>query len=391
MADPVSIIAIAGLAYMGKKLSDPKPEKYINGPKTTEAPSPFVPQTPREVPDIYKPDPEDAPGWLGYPPPKKEQESFGDVVPQMRSSGDEVLDMRNRMFDNGRMNNLSPIEKQLVGPGIGVGPDVPATGGYHQMVRINPENVGSYKLTTLPGRSGPAYDIFGGRRGKMGEIANNRPEKTAFLPQRRPSAGGKSQGFGGHVVRGTHVNGKRLTNRSQTGVRNDGLNFSGPKRIISNLTSNSDPTRNKKDGNIEQYTYNNQVAPNINMYSHGYTTSPGVMIGNSAPHSNDKLFQYGFRPDDRRGKANRSGNAGRMNVRAGPLNQGGLITSARGDSTRIDGRIGPTNGGWTQQYVNNMYHKFNAYKGNLNPNSSSASLNIAKQQIRNNPIAQQVL
>ena len=391
MADPASIIAIAGLAFMGKKISDPKPEKYTNAPKTTEAPSPFLPAYPQEVPNLYQPTPTDEPGWLGYPPPKKEQGSFGDVVPQVRTSGNEVLDMRNRMFDNGRMNNLSPIQKQLVGPGIGVGPEVPATGGYQQLVRINPENVGSYKLTTLPGRSGPAFDIFGGRRGKMGEIANNRPEKTAYLPSRRPLAGGKSQGFDGHVVRGTHVNGKRLTNRSQTGMRNDGLNFPGAKRIVSNMTVNSDPTRNKKDGNIEQYSYNNQVAPNINKYSHGYVVSPGVMIGTSTPHSSDKLFQYGFRPDDKRGKANRAGNAGRMNVRAGPLNQGGLVSNMRSDSDRLHGRTGPIDGAWTQQYVSEMYHKFNAYKGNMNPRSSSKNLNIAKQQIKNNPIAQQML
>jgi hypothetical protein len=38
MADPVSIIAIAGLAYIGKKLSDPKPELYQVVSKPTEGP-----------------------------------------------------------------------------------------------------------------------------------------------------------------------------------------------------------------------------------------------------------------------------------------------------------------------------------------------------------------
>ena len=390
MADPASIIAIAGLAYMGKKLSDPKPEKYTGKKGSTEVITPFLPAYHEEVPNIYSPKPSEIEGWYGRPKPKKEHKNFGDIVPQVRSSGNEMLDMRNRMFDNGRMNNLSPIQKQLVGPGIGVGPEIPATGGYQQLVRINPENVGSYKLTTLPGRSGPAFDIFGGRRGKMGEHANNRPEKTAFLPTRRPVAGGRSQGFDGHVTRGTHVNGKRLTNRSQTGSRDDGLGFSGAKRTVSNLTITSNPTRNKRDGNMEQYIYNNQVAPNVSNYSHGYTMSPGVMIGNSSPHSNDKLFSYGFRPDDRRGKANRSGNAGRMNVRAGPLNQGGMVTNMRSDSNRLDGHMGTFNGGWTQQYVNEMYHKFNAYKGSLNPHASPSSLSIAKRQIENNPIAQKV-
>ena len=391
MADPASILAIAGLAFMGKKLSDPKSEKYMNNRKTTDA-SPQLSQTfPSEVPNIYTPKPIETHGMLGQPDSKMEHSNFGDITPQVRTSGNEILDMRGRMFDNGRMNNLSPIEKQLVGPGIGVGPNVPATGGYQQLVRVNPENVGAYRLTTLPGRTGPGFDTFGGRRGKMGEIANNRPEKTAFLPSRRPTVGGRSQGFDGHVIRGTHVNGKRLTNRSHTGMRNDGLNFPGAKRIVSNVTMTSDPTRNKKDGNMEQYIYNNQVAPNISNYSHGYVVSPGVAIGGSQPHSNDKLFQYGFRPDDKRGKANRIGNAGRMNVRAGPLNQGGLVTTARNDSTHMNRHTGPINAGWTQQYTNQMYHKFNAYKGNINPNSTNESLAIAKQQNNNNPIAQKLL
>ena len=67
---------------------------------------------------------------------KQEMGSFAEVAPQQRSSGGEVLSMRNRMYDAGRMNNLSPIEKQLVGPGLGVGPEVPAFGGNQQLFRV---------------------------------------------------------------------------------------------------------------------------------------------------------------------------------------------------------------------------------------------------------------
>lgn len=84
------------------------------------------------------------------------------------------------MYDGGRMNNLSPIERQNVGPGLGIDPNVPSVGGYQQLFRVNPVNVGAYKLTTLPGRSGPAFDGKGGRRGIAGELANNRPEKLHF-------------------------------------------------------------------------------------------------------------------------------------------------------------------------------------------------------------------
>lgn len=107
MADPVSIIAIAGLAYIGKKLSDPKPELYQIVSKPTEGP--IIIQ--EEMPNIAAPD------RLVSTISRNEswKENFGDIVPQTRSSGTEVLEMRNRMFDNGRMNNISPIEKQYVG------------------------------------------------------------------------------------------------------------------------------------------------------------------------------------------------------------------------------------------------------------------------------------
>lgn len=78
-----------------------------------------------------------------------------------------------------------------------------------------------------------------------------------------------------------------------------------------------------------------------------------------------------------------------MNVRAGPLNQGGLPTAARDDTTRVDGRINGINGGWTQQYTNDSYHNLNTYKGNQNPLASGSSLDIAKNQLKKNPIAQQ--
>ena len=388
MADPISILAIAGLAYVGKKLSDPKPEKYQVVSENTN--DPYLVQ--EEVPNIAAPRPI---GLDNLPASKMETNNFADIVPTTRTSGAGVLEMRDRMFDGGRMNNLSPIEKQLVGPGIAVGPEIPAAGGFQQIVRVNPENVGAHRLTTLPGRSGPAHDVFGGRRGKMGDIANNRPEKTAFLPERRPVAGGRAQGFDGHAVRGEHVNGKRLTNRSQTGSRNDGLEFPGGKRIVSGMKMAQDPTRNKKDGNIEQYGFNNQVQPGVSTFAHGYLASPGVQIGESRTfgtvHTVEELSKYGFRPDDRRGKANRTGNAGRMNVRAGALNQGGMPTAMRADTTRVDGRTGPMSGGWTQQYKNDMHYKCHAYKGIVNPNASDASLGFAKQQLQKNPIAQQMM
>ena len=279
-----------------------------------------------------------------------------------------------------------------VGPGLGVDPNTPAVGGHQQLFRVNPINVGAYKLTTLPGRSGPAFDLKGGRRGIVGELGHNKPETTSFLLDRRPPTGGRAQGFSGVVPRGEHEKTKRTTNRSETGLRTDTLSTAAPKRAVSALTRAAEPTRNKKDGNIEAYQYNNMPAPNINKYTHGYLNSPAIKIGESRvygdSHTADELMKFGFRPTaDRRGKAGRPAGAGRMNVRADPLNQSGMLTGVRSDTSRIDGRVNAANGGWTQQYRNADYHQFNAYKGNINPNATQDALDLPKRQLSNNPLA----
>jgi hypothetical protein len=369
MADPISLMAIAGLVFAGRNLSTksvPPPTKEVEKP---------VAKAPIEIQNNNFEIP------LGVPQ-KREMENFGDISMQQRSGGQEILNMRNRMYDQGKMNNLSPVEKQLVGPGLGVSADTPAVGGYQQMFRVNPVNAGAYRLTTLPGRTGPAGDITGGRSAVVGELTHNKPETTSFLPNRRPTMAGRAQGMSGVVPRNEHEKTKRTTNRSETGLRTDGLGFSGAKRFISAQTVSQDPTRFKTDRNDEQYKYYNQPTPGITNFHGGYTNSAAAQV---TAKTNEELMKYGFRPEDRRGKPNRMGNAGRMNVRESALKQGGALTAVRSDTTRIDGRIAPANGGWTQQYQQKSFHQFNAYKGNANPNT--CHLDIAKRQLQNNPLA----
>ena len=369
MADPISLMAVAGLVYAGRTLSTksvPPPAKEAEKP-VVKAPVEVVNNNFEPVLDISQ---------------KIEVDNFGDITKQQRSGGQEILNMRDRMYDHGRMNNLSPVEKQLVGPGLGVSADTPAVGGYQQMFRVNPVNVGEYRLTTLPGRSGPAMDITGGRSAVVGELTHNKPETTSFLPSRRPTMQGRAQGMTGVVPRNEHEKTKRTTNRSETGLRSDGLGFNGAKRYVSAQTISQDPTRFKSDRNDVQYNYYNQPAPGISNFRGAYENSAASKV---AAKTNDELMKYGFRPEDRRGKPNRMGNAGRMNVRESALKQGGRLTAVRSDTTRIDGRINAANGGWTQQYQQKAFHKFNAYKGNTNPNTSN--LDIAKRQLQNNPLA----
>ena len=64
--------------------------------------------------------------------------------------GDAEL-QKTRSVDNRTHNNVLPTEQVMVGPGLGVGPEVAATGGFHQFYRQLPLNVNEYKLTQLPG------------------------------------------------------------------------------------------------------------------------------------------------------------------------------------------------------------------------------------------------
>jgi hypothetical protein len=373
MADPISLAAVAGLIFVGRALSDKtEPAKVVQRIAEREQieDTPVVRETVYEERTDFEPRVE--------VPRKEEVTSFADIGRQSRTGGQELLTMRDRMYDRGVMNNLSPIEKQMVGPGLGVGPETPAVGGYQQMFRVNPINVGEYRLTTLPGRTGPAMDITGGRSAVVGQLTHNMPEKTAYLPSRLPTMAGRAQGMSAAVPRSSHQKTMRTTNRSETGSRTDGLGFNGAKRITSALAIAQDPTRFKNDRNDEQYMYNNQPTPGIHSFHGAYTNSAAVQVTSK---NNEELMKYGFRPEDRRGKANRMGNPGRMNV----AQTRGSLTTVRSDTTRIDGRTNAANGAWTQQYQQKPFHQFNAYKGNENP--YTRDLGVAKKQLYNNPLA----
>ena len=111
MADPISILAIAGLVYAGRKLSK-SDEKYTVEGNSIQGQEEVLPPP---IDDLYSRDISINDSYLGAPSPlvepgyssKQEMSTFGDISPQSRSSGGEVLDMRNRMmYDGGRMNNL---------------------------------------------------------------------------------------------------------------------------------------------------------------------------------------------------------------------------------------------------------------------------------------------
>jgi hypothetical protein len=375
MADPLSIAAILGLVFAGKKLSESQSD-------STREPVVKIIKEPdfdnrtmitNSMAGSFNNDP----GLSSYGVTRKEkyeQPNFADIKPDASRQvfGSPALDLRDRPWVSGQMNNFAPTEKIQVGPGLGVDPSVPAIGGFQQVYRVLPNNVGAYRLTQLPGRSGPAGDITGGAPAVVGLLGHNRPEKTAYLPDRRPALPSRAQGQGGALtgveVRQEYEKGKRPTNRSETGLRTDTLSTAPAKSFVSGLQLSQDPTRNKGDLNDQQFQHVNNPSPGIHSFVGAYGTT-----------AND------LRPADKRGNADRPGNAGRMNVRASPLNQGGLLTQVRAESRPQP--IQARNGGWTQQYVPITYQDNNDKKGNLNPYASNSSLNTAVKQLGINPLA----
>jgi hypothetical protein len=311
--------------------------------------------------------------------------NFGEIAPQGRSSGAEVLGMRDRVqYDTGRMNNLAPIEKVQVGPGLGVDASVPAIGGHQQLFRVNPINVNEHRLTQLEGRTNHGSSQIGGAGAERYDtIYKNRPEKTQFLPDRLPTERSRAA-VSAHTPRPAHTKGAQLTNRAETGIRDgDGLEFTPAKRVISAHTPAQPPTRFKAD-NGTIFNHVNNPAPGIASFAHGYLNSPAARAG----RTNDELMALGMRPEDRRGQTGRRPNPGRMNLRENALKSGGGLTSVRMDQSRVDDRFGTVNGGWMQNYVQPDRVRINAFKGMEDPRSRS--LGLAAAQLKKNPFAHNI-
>jgi hypothetical protein len=392
MADPLSIAAILALVYAGRKLAssqDPEllQERYTESDQPNTMPPGMFESMSRITHTMIQP------GIVDVPINKKQELPTFAVPMHQNIAGEPVHDFSNRMYVSGQMNNLQPVPKMNVGPGLGLDPSVQAAGGYQQLYRVNPNNVGAYRLTTLPGRIAPGGDITGGRPGLVGELTHFAPSKTAYLPSRYPNARGRAQGQGGALtgveVREEYEKTKRTTNRAETSYRGDGLQYAPAKSFVSGLTHAQDPTRNKGDLNDGQFYHTDNPQPGIHSFVGAFTERPEVkLLDGQRPengYTNQQLEAFGLRGnDDRRAKKDRPANRGRMNVRNDPLKQGGMITAARSDSNRYDNYVGNKYGAWgAQNYVKPEFTDFNAFKGNRNP----LDLNLAKRQLANNPFA----
>lgn len=113
--------------------------------------------------------------------PAETQTNFVNGVPLFRPTDDRYTVALNYR------NDESPVEKQQVGPGIGIDPQIPAIGGYQQYVRVLPNNVNDYKANQLPGRVNVGKFVFSSKPesypgvgvgiGDAPGVAKNRPNK----------------------------------------------------------------------------------------------------------------------------------------------------------------------------------------------------------------------
>ena len=380
--DPLSVVAIAGMIYAGKVLSDPpaKKENYANPRPVVPNGSPFEStvgqQTIADVAQEHMLSQDSNAqnlnrGTIAVPGqgPKREVGSFADVTPTSgrNPSGQPVYNFYDRQNQAKNMNNVQPMEKQYVGPGLGIGPAIPAMGGFQQLFRVLPNNVGAYKLTTLPGRSGPAGAMVSQPTAQQ-RVGFNKPEKTAFLPQRLPPGRGRGQGQGGALTGMTgHQNfekTKRQTNRSVTTMRDDGLEFGPASDRVPAPSIQDNPTRNKGDDTMFQRNYLGPAAPGIVNFEGGYEVTPTDL-----------------RAAVNRGKKDRGGCGGRMNVMVG--NPGKVTAVKDSASTELIGVAGPT-GVANQTYVQDKYYQTNPFKGNADPRTRN--LGLAKNVLKNNPL-----
>lgn len=347
--DPWSIAAVVGLVYAGQKLSkDDEPE--LLSVKETSCPDKSV----NQFYDFYSMDKRNITPDVGRSvgsglilPPKCEVSNLQDVKPQL-PFGQPVYNLYDREFISNKMNNLQPIERKNVGPGLGVPANIPATGGFQQYFRVLPVNVNEERLIQLPGTTGGPVDAVVKNGGTTIGALTQFPEKLYSYQAAANSGQGQGGVLRGQEGRPEHLKTARPTIRQETGFRTEGddLQF-GPSQY-----------------NVYQ-PYSDQ----------------------SLSADKSSSFKKLPRITDNRSKPDRAANGQRMNVRADPLDAGGLVTNLRREYQTNE--PGVPNGARFQQYINSEFHKFNEFKSM--PNPLADNLSLAKNVLKNNPLAIQPL
>jgi hypothetical protein len=361
--DPLVMAAVVGLVFAGKTLAD---GKDTPAPVKSPQPSNTKPRAPLTRRDIdmmadsvgHRADAFDLrntnPGfgrrindWRLQP--KDAVPNLQDVTPTNSRFpyGQPVYDLYNREYVTNKQNNVSPLETPMtIGPGLGVGPDVLAAGGFQDYFRVLPTNINEERLTTLEGRSGPSNPVVkSGGAAYIGDITHQAAQtKTAYRDPGAYGGGGAQSALVGPEGRPNFLKTKKPTIRGETGLRTDTLSDGPP-----------------------QY---NVAQP----YAAGDGSYTGLPL----------TRESGYRT-----KPDRAANAARMNVRNDPVNQVGSATQLRIESEPVP--VGPMAITGSNQGRGTLPPEFddplNEFKSNPNPRASNGFLDIAIQQLEKNPLA----
>ena len=358
--DPLALAAVVGLVFAGQRFSQSDPAPATTVPMRTPhqvtrldtdlasggAPGmradafglrPINPSFGRRIGDDYLAPKEAVPSLQDWSP-----------IANRYPHGQPVYDLYDRENVTNKMNNLQPVERVHVGPGLGVGASVPAIGGFQQFFRALPNNVNEEKLVTLPGGEGPAnyFVKSGGVAFADKGLINGQMSHQAKVTKTWTRAPAQNSGQGQGVIRAPEgrpdqIKTRKTTIRQETGMRTDGLEM-GPGQYA----------------RVYQ-AYNNQLTDS------------------SLPHTTGNRVN----PD-------RAANGGRMNVRADPQYANGAASRARAESIPL--RPGPMYlhaAGGAGPYKPPENWSLNNNKSEPNPLASQRNLNIARNQVVNNPLA----
>ena len=82
--------------------------------------------------------------------------------------------------------NEQPFEKLHIGPGISVGTEVPAAGGFQQYTRIMPDNISDYSANQLPGMVAGGKWLYANAPTSQQPVIKNRPDAFYSMCQHEP-------------------------------------------------------------------------------------------------------------------------------------------------------------------------------------------------------------
>jgi hypothetical protein len=357
--DPLAIAAVVGLVFAGKTLADGRSDS----PPKSRKPVTTRPITRRDV-DLMSNNRDHARDFvdvLNTTPdlgrrigdrrlqPKEAVPNLQDVT-QTNSRfpyGQPVYDLYNRQYVTNKMNNLSPLEHpNTVGPGLGLGPNVRAGGGFHDYFRVLPNNINEEKLTTLEGRPGPPNPVVkSGGAAYIGDMTHNAAQsKTAFRDPGAYGGGGAQSALVGAEGRPDFLKTRKTTRRQETGLRTDTLSEGPPKYFVE-----------------QPYAVGTSVYTDTTL-----TRSSGD-----------------------RSKPDRAANAARMNVRNDPVNQVGSSTQLRPEAPILPlPPMGLTGSNQGRSYLAPQFDDpLNEHKPNANPRANPKFLDIAIQQLDKNALA----